>query len=96
MSAFAGYAVADGEHRATGGPRGKGDEQEGSDREGDRRGADVDCQVTVHEFPEGGVGISSLCARDFAHLSPHARRARRRMRRRPTLVKAFWQQAELF
>ena len=42
MSAFAGYTIADGEHRATGGPRGKGDDQEGSDREDDRRGADVD------------------------------------------------------
>jgi hypothetical protein len=29
-------------------------------------------------------------------LSHHARRALRRMRRRPTLVIAFWQQAELF
>jgi transposase len=42
-----------------------------------------------HELP-------NFCARDFAHLSHHARRALRRMRRRPTLVKAFWKQAELF
>jgi len=29
-------------------------------------------------------------------LSHHARQALRRMRRRPALVIAFWQQAELF
>lgn len=42
-----------------------------------------------HELP-------NFCAQDFAHLSHHARRALRRMRRRPTLVRAFWKQAELF
>jgi transposase len=41
-----------------------------------------------HELP-------NLCAKDFAELSGHARRALRRMRRRPTLVRAFWRQAEL-
>jgi hypothetical protein len=42
-----------------------------------------------HELP-------NLCAKDFAHLSLYARAALRRMRRRPQLVAAFWQQAELF
>ena len=42
-----------------------------------------------HELP-------NFCARDFAHLSTQARRALGRMRRRPTLVRAFWKQAELF
>jgi transposase len=41
-----------------------------------------------HELP-------NFAARDFAHLSHHARRALARMRRRPTLVRAFWLQAEL-
>jgi transposase len=42
-----------------------------------------------HELP-------NFCPRDFAQLSYHARRALRRMRRRPTLVMAFWEQADLF
>ena len=42
-----------------------------------------------HELP-------NFCPRDFAQLSHHARRALARMRRRPTLVMAFWEQAELF
>lgn len=42
-----------------------------------------------HELP-------NFCAKDFPALSVHARRALRRMQRRPTLVMAFWQQAELF
>ncbi len=42
-----------------------------------------------HELP-------NFCPKDFGALSHHARRALRRMRRRPTLVMAFWQQAELF
>lgn len=42
-----------------------------------------------HELP-------NFCPKDFAALSDHARRALRRMRRRPTLVMAFWEQAELF
>jgi transposase len=41
-----------------------------------------------HELP-------NFCPDDFAQLSQAARRALGRMRRRPTLVRAFWQQAEL-
>jgi transposase len=41
-----------------------------------------------HELP-------NFCPQDFAQLSSQARRALRRMRRRPSLVRAFWQQAEL-
>lgn len=41
-----------------------------------------------HELP-------NFCPRDFIQLSRHARRALARMRRRPTLVMAFWEQAEL-
>ncbi len=42
-----------------------------------------------HELP-------NFCPKNFAQLSDHARRALRRMRRRPTLVTAFWKQASLF
>lgn len=42
-----------------------------------------------HELP-------NLCPKNFWELSFHARRALRRMRKRPTLVEAFWKQAELF
>ena len=42
-----------------------------------------------HELP-------NFCPSTFAQLSLHARRALKRMRRRPTLVMAFWQQARLF
>jgi len=42
-----------------------------------------------HELP-------NLCPEDYAELSYEARRALRRMRRRPTLICAFWEQAELF
>ena len=42
-----------------------------------------------HELP-------NLCPKDLLELSYHARAALRRMRRRPTLVTAFWKQAELF
>jgi transposase len=42
-----------------------------------------------HELP-------NLCPKDFWKLSFHARRALRRMRRRPALIDAFWKQAELF
>jgi hypothetical protein len=42
-----------------------------------------------HELP-------NFCPSTFAQLSLHARRALKRMRRRPTLVIAFWQQARLF
>lgn len=42
-----------------------------------------------HELP-------NFCPTNFGQLSLHARRALRRMRRRPTLVCAFWRQADLF
>jgi transposase len=42
-----------------------------------------------HELP-------NLCPKDFAQLGYHARSALRRMRRRPTLVTAFWKQSGLF
>jgi transposase len=42
-----------------------------------------------HELP-------NFCPKSFFELSCHARNALRRMRRRPTLVTAFWKQAELF
>ncbi len=41
-----------------------------------------------HELP-------NFCPKNFAELSDHARRALRRMRRRSTLVRSFWQQAQL-
>ena len=37
----------------------------------------------------------NFCPKNFAELSDHARRALRRMRRRSTLVRSFWQQAQL-
>jgi len=40
--------------------------------------------------------LPNFCPTTFGELSWHARRARRRMRRRPTLVTAFWKQADLF
>jgi hypothetical protein len=42
-----------------------------------------------HELP-------NFCPSTFAQLSVHTRRALKRMRRRPTLVMALWQQAHLF
>ena len=42
-----------------------------------------------HELP-------NFCPSTFAQLSVHARRALKRMRQRPTLVMAFWQQARRF
>jgi hypothetical protein len=42
-----------------------------------------------HELP-------NFCPHDFSQLSYHARHTLRRMRRRPMLVIAFWQQANLF
>jgi hypothetical protein len=42
-----------------------------------------------HELP-------NFCPKSFGELSHYARKALRRMRRRPTLVMAFWEQAELF
>lgn len=41
-----------------------------------------------HELP-------NFCAKDFGQLTTVARRALRRMQRRPRLVAAFWQQAQL-
>jgi len=40
--------------------------------------------------------LLNFCPTTFGQLSHHARKALRRMRRRPTLVCAFWEQAELF
>ena len=45
--------------------------------------------LKYHELP-------NLCPKALWELSGHARRALRRMRRRPRLVRAFWQQAGLF
>ena len=42
-----------------------------------------------HELP-------NFRRKTFGELSHHARKALRRRRRRPTLVAAFWQQANLF
>jgi transposase len=42
-----------------------------------------------HELP-------NFCPRDLWQLSDGARRALRRMRRRRTLIVAFWKQADLF
>jgi transposase len=41
-----------------------------------------------HELP-------NFCPKNFGELSHNGRQALRRMRRRPTLVMAFWEQAEL-
>jgi len=41
-----------------------------------------------HELP-------NVCAKDYWHLGETARRTLKRMRRRPRLITAFWQQAEL-
>ena len=40
--------------------------------------------------------IPNLCSRNLTELSDYARKSLRRMRRRPTLVTAFWKQAKLF
>lgn len=40
--------------------------------------------------------LPNFCPRELWQLSAAARGALRRMRRRPTLVTAFWKQAELF
>ena len=42
-----------------------------------------------HELP-------NVCAKNLSELSYHAIRALRRLRRRPTLVTAFWKQSGLF
>jgi transposase len=41
-----------------------------------------------HELP-------NFCPKNFAELSDHARRALRRMRKRSSLVRSFWHQAQL-
>ena len=40
--------------------------------------------------------IPNFCPKDLGQLSDQARKALRRMRRRPILVTAFWKQAKLF
>jgi transposase len=40
--------------------------------------------------------IPNLCPHELWELSDAARAAPRRLRRRPTLVRAFWTQADLF
>jgi transposase len=40
--------------------------------------------------------LANLCPRELWQLSAAARAALRRRRRRPTLVTAFWKQADLF
>lgn len=42
-----------------------------------------------------GHALANFCPRDLAHLGREARRQLRRSQRRPTLVRAFWKQAEL-
>jgi hypothetical protein len=42
-----------------------------------------------HELP-------NRCPQNFGQLSQYARQALHRMRKRPTLVIAFWREAELF
>jgi transposase len=39
--------------------------------------------------------LANFCPKDLAHLGREARRQLRRSQRRPNLVRAFWQQAEL-
>lgn len=39
--------------------------------------------------------LANFCPKDIPHLSREARRALRRSQRRPALIRAFWQQAEL-
>ena len=39
--------------------------------------------------------LANFCPKDWQQLSEEARRALRRAQRRPTLVRAFWKQAEL-
>jgi len=40
--------------------------------------------------------LPNFCPKNFGELSYSGRKALRRMRRRPTLVMAFWEQTELF
>jgi|HubBroStandDraft_4_1064222.scaffolds.fasta_scaffold12848_2 hypothetical protein len=46
-------------------------------------------------FDEPQGLLLAIATSIFGQLSLHARRALQRMRRRPTLVCAFWEQAEL-
>jgi hypothetical protein len=39
--------------------------------------------------------LPNFCPRDFGQLSYQARRALRRMRRRPVLIRACWKHAQL-
>lgn len=47
------------------------------------------CYWKQHELP-------NFCPKNYGQLSATAKQALRRMRRRPTLVTAFWHQANLF
>ena len=42
-----------------------------------------------------GHALANFCPRDIPHLGREARRHLRRSQRRPTLIRAFWQPAEL-
>jgi len=42
-----------------------------------------------------GHGLANFCPKDLSHLGREARRQLRRSQRRRTLIRAFWQQAEL-
>jgi transposase len=39
--------------------------------------------------------LANFCPKDLPHLGREVRRQLRRSQRRPTLIRAFWQQAEL-
>ncbi|WP_419187070.1 hypothetical protein [Azohydromonas sediminis] len=39
--------------------------------------------------------IANFCAKDIGEVSDYARRRLKSMQRRPTLVRAYWKQAEL-
>ena len=60
-------------------------------------GSSMNCPTSVPATSSSSAVMpDAICPRDFIQLSRHARRALARMRRRPTLVMAFWEQAELF
>ena len=40
--------------------------------------------------------LQNMCPKDYGQLSQQAHQTLRRMRRRPTLIVAFWKQASLF
>jgi len=56
-------------------------------------GEDAFETANLDDFAAQAMHILRLARAAIMH---HARQALRRMRRRPTLVIAFWQQAELF